>query len=360
MPLRAAFCKRKGRMQCLRYMLRLGFAATLALTTIGLALWGLGVRLNVPLPALSLGSRTVEIQAHHFTKGISAALTALPIIPSKELEGEKAGQIAILLVGRSGQGWIAGELTDTLMVLVIDLGRERTHLISIPRDLLVQIPGSQNEARINTLMHIAGARASDTDKGKILEDAVDLKKKVEEITGLSIPYIVVADIAPVETVVSALGGVQVNVEHPIDDPEFPTPGGGVERFTLDAGWRFLDGRAAGKYVRTRHDKDGDFSRMKRQQQVAEAIFTKARGLKLTEDFGEIIALLATIDDHVTTNISMREMKRLWEIRRFLDPANVQSFTLDFHEESVLFEGGTQRVTNEKKHRCKIYAHQKRA
>src|SRR3989344_6291344 len=107
-------------MQCLRYMLRVGCAATLALTTIGLALWGLGVRLNVPLPALSLGSRTVKIQAHTFTKGISAALTALPIIPSKELEGEKAGQIVILLSGRSGQGWVAGELTDTLLDFLLD------------------------------------------------------------------------------------------------------------------------------------------------------------------------------------------------------------------------------------------------
>ena len=275
-----------------------------------------------------LPGKAFSVQAQTFSTGIKLALGSLPLIPSEKLGGEGYGAVNILLVGRAGPGWIAGDLADSIIILQLKPNTAAL-FISIPRDLFVEAPGTRIAMRINTLATLGEQEARRTGKQNEAETRTALlRQKSEEISGLSFPYVVLVDVEAVEEIVTALGGVQVDVAKKIHDPAFPTPGGGIETFTIDEGWRVIDGRTAGKYVRTRHDAEGDFGRMRRQQQVIEAALAKARGLKLVNDFGKILELIAISEEHVAYNFSTRELKRLWELTRDFETANLRFLALD--------------------------------
>jgi len=274
-----------------------------------------------------LPEKTFEVRAHALSTSIKLVLSATPFVPSEKLKGEESGAVNILLVGRAGPGWIAGELADSIIVVCIRPSASAT-FVSIPRDLLIESPGAHTFMRINSLGTLGEQEAKRLGKKDAGTQTGFLRQKVEEIVGFTIPYAVVVDVEAVEEIVTALGGVQVQVEKKISDPSFPTPGGGIETFELDAGWRTLDGRTSGKYVRTRHDSEGDFGRMKRQQQVIEAAISKAQGLKMVNDFSKILELVVISEEHVAHNFSTRELKRLWELTHDFEPANLRFLALD--------------------------------
>jgi LCP family protein required for cell wall assembly len=149
-------------------------------------------------------------------------------------------------------------LSDTIIVAVFDEPSKALGLISIPRDLWVEIPG-HGEDRINTVMSVA-RRAG--------EDPLELLGRVVENTvGLPIAHAMAIDLGVFERAVDALGGVSVDVPCPIIDNfvDARDPSG-RRKLDLAAGSARLDGVTAAMYARSRHGRS-DFSRARRQQAI---------------------------------------------------------------------------------------------
>jgi len=127
-----------------------------------------------------IGKIDVEkTSATTFAQDIKSTLAT--VIPSqrKILDGESDGRINILLLGAAGKGKPGTNLTDTLMVMSINTKDKKIALLSLPRDLYVNIPGSQSYTKINSLYQYGLSNNVGVDS---------IKQTVQTITGIHINY----------------------------------------------------------------------------------------------------------------------------------------------------------------------------
>ena len=145
-------------------------------------------------------------------------------------------RINILLLGidRRGNkaGW--GYLTDTIIIVTVDLDNNTAGMLSIPRDLQVPIPGN-GEDRINTA-NVWGTNQKYPGGGPAL-----LKRTIEANFDIPIDYYIMVDFDGFEQIIDTLGGVDVNV--PKDVARHHVPGSetgdpyGYKTVHFDAGWQ---------------------------------------------------------------------------------------------------------------------------
>jgi len=149
-------------------------------------------------------------------------------------------------------------LADSLVVVVLDERSEHVGLISIPRDLYVDIPEGGTD-RVNTVYQVA--------KRTKREPLELMSRVVADTLKLPIEHALALDLGVFERAVDAVGGVDVSVPCPIRDNFVDMRAeGGRRMLDLDAGERHLDGLTAAMYVRSRHGRS-DFHRARRQQAV---------------------------------------------------------------------------------------------
>ncbi|HXF70755.1 MAG TPA: LCP family protein [Thermoflexus sp.] len=191
--------------------------------------------------------------------------------------------------------------TDTIMVVTIDPVGLSAGVLSIPRDLWVTIPGF-GENRINTA-HFLGDAYGYPGGGVALA-----QETVRYNLGIPIQYYVRVNFTAFERAIDLIGGIDLCVPEAIDDPRYPDARYGYEPFHIDAGCQHLDGRTALKYARTRATRGGDFDRMRRQQQVIQAVRERVLRLNLLPTLiARAPALWETLKDGVHTNLTLEEM-----------------------------------------------------
>lgn len=176
-------------------------------------------------------------------------------------------RFTVLLMGmdlRPGERGAAR--TDTLILVSLDPGTDRVGLLSIPRDLYVDIPGF-GIGRINTAYGIGEQRQPGGGPRLAMQT-------VQYNFGIRVNEYAVVNFSTFIRIVDLLGGIQVNVTQPISDPTYPDMHYGYDPFYLNAGPQILDGATALKYARSRHGSD-DIDRARRQQEVLFAIRDKA-------------------------------------------------------------------------------------
>lgn len=228
--------------------------------------------------------------------------------------------INILVLGRPGRGWPGQDLTDT--ILLLHLEKEKSALVSLPRDLLVKIPGQERLAKINSLYGLGGIET--------------LKDKTEEIAGLDIDRYLLVDLEVVKETINLIGGLNVFVPEDINDPYFPGRHYSYDPFLLKAGWRFLDGETALKYVRTRYTSpQGDFDRMARQQQILRLLKQKVLALNPLWDFLTYVKIFETLRDHIETDLTLTEMKDLWQAGKKIEADQIASLVIDKKETNLV-------------------------
>lgn len=225
----------------------------------------------------------------------------------------------ILVLGKSGENYIAPNLTDTIFAARIDGPTKKIKAISIPRDLAVKTDGGI--VKINSLYNI-GLSKSETNGFRLI------REKVEEITGMKINNFVVFDLASVEKIIDDIGGINVFVKEDINDTRFPTAYGGYETFRLEKGMRYLDGKTSLKFVRTRHSSGGDFDRMERQQEVLKALKGKLASLNPVWNFSKIWSIFRTVQKNLRTDLSLGDMKDLLSLAKKVDIETIETFSLD--------------------------------
>ncbi|MCC6175110.1 MAG: LCP family protein [Chloroflexi bacterium] len=153
--------------------------------------------------------------------------------------------------------------TDTIMIGQVDLRSSRLTLVSIPRDLVVTIPGYGAD-RINTA-YVYGELYHEPGGGIGL-----LKRTIERNFGVSIQHFGSIDFQCFRSTVDAVGGVMVDVPTQIVDSHYPTDDYGYQLVRFDPGPQTMDGERALQYARTRY-ADNDFHRMQRQQLIVAAL-----------------------------------------------------------------------------------------
>jgi LCP family protein required for cell wall assembly len=153
--------------------------------------------------------------------------------------------------------------TDTIMIGRVDLRTPKVNLISIPRDLLVDIPGYGKD-RINAA-YVYGEQYKEPGGGIGM-----LQRTIEKNFGITVDHFGLVDFQCFRTAVDSVGGVTVNVPRAILDPKYPTEDYGTKIVRFEPGLQLMDGERALEYARTR-SADNDFQRIQRQQMIISAM-----------------------------------------------------------------------------------------
>lgn len=197
-------------------------------------------------------------------------------------------RLNILLLGADGGR------SDTMMVLSIDLASQNMKMLSIPRDTYYHIEGYDNFAqrKINAVYG----------HGKGKGGAEGVRKAIEELTQLDIPYYVEVNYDGVKEIVDLIDGVEFEVPADMnyDDPTAKPP----LHIHLKKGLQVLDGDKAMQFLRWRKNNGsegtGDLDRIKRQQAFMVAAAKKAFGLK-------ILMVMKAASENLETDLSTQEM-----------------------------------------------------
>ena len=270
-------------------------------------------------------SKTIQMPSHDQTatstlQQVQSLATSLITATPSPLKGEADGRINILLLGRAGEHHPGHDLTDTIMMMSIDTTTKKIALLSLPRDLYVQIPDTHSFTKINAVYQYGLSQ----DRGTEF-----IEKTVEKITGQPIQYSFIIDFDGFEKVIEALGGINVEVMRDIYDPRYPGPNYSYETFEIKKGWQTLDGPTALKYVRERHnDPEGDFGRAKRQQQVIQAVKSKAFSLKTFVDVFSLNDLLTILGASVKTTIAGEDIPGFIALSKQVDTNNIGNVVVD--------------------------------
>ncbi|KKP80225.1 MAG: hypothetical protein UR78_C0002G0011 [Candidatus Moranbacteria bacterium GW2011_GWF2_35_39] len=258
------------------------------------------------------------------------------VSPGKiNLQGMDQGRINVLLLGIAGQGKPGRNLTDTIMIASFNTKTGQTALLSIPRDLFVEVPENNYTTKINTVYEY-GLQTFPSDEENSMEP---IKKVIENITSLDINYWVVMNFDGFQKAVDAIGGINITNEYDIFDPRYPGPNYSYETFELKKGFHHLDGATALKYARMRHnDPKSDFGRAKRQQQVMQAIKNKIFSTGTLLNPVAINQLLNTLGENVKTNIASSEFADFVALIKNLDTNNINNVVLDAWKKDSLLRG----------------------
>lgn len=258
------------------------------------------------------------------------------------LYGEDRDQINFLFLGVGGEDHPSGKyLTDTIILMTLVPSTKKAAIISIPRDFLVRAPAAghgapdqKNFTKINALF--VSRIASDPPYHFPGPMGVQhVKTAVQDIAGIPIDYFLVLDLNAVEKIVDTLGGINVRKTGNLEDKKFPDKNYGYETYRIEEGWRYLSGKEAVKYIRTRHTAGGDFDRMRRQQEVALAIKKKAAGLKSFTGLPKLLSLYNTLKTHYASDLSLEEMMRLAKLTEGISNDAIVFETLTGEKDGLL-------------------------
>ena len=249
-----------------------------------------------------------------------------PILSSDALHRwDGKNRVSILLLGIDQRCEEDGPThTDSMMVLTIDPVGLSAAVLSLPRDLWVEIPDFGVD-RINQANYY-GEVYEYPGGGQAL--AV---QTVETLLGVPIDYYVAVNFDAFVEVVDLVGGIDIDVPEAIDDPSYPDRCYGYDPFSIEAGEQHLDGEAALKYARTRATFGGDVDRAGRQQAVILAVREQIFALNsLPQLITQAPQLWQTSQENVRTNMTLNEAIQLALLAQDIPRDSIRTAVLDYN------------------------------
>ncbi|MFI9644268.1 LCP family protein [Micromonospora sp. NPDC051925] len=226
--------------------------------------------------------------------------------PPKAPEAKDARNLLVLGSDSRDPENTGGSRSDTIILAHIPKGGASAQLVSIPRDTWLHVPASKNgrhgnrDAKINAAFAWGGVPL--------------LVQTVEKFTGVRIDHVLMVDFAGFKEIVDALDGVQIDVERSFTSTHSLNANG---RREFVKGPQTMDGAAALDYARERYAfPDGDFARIRHQQQLIRAVLDRAAsGGLLTnparlDDFLRATADAVTVDETLSIVDLATEMRHL--------------------------------------------------
>lgn len=184
---------------------------------------------------------------------------------------------------------------DSILVAFFDDESGHVGVVSIPRDLLVDVP-DHGPARINATLRIAMRQERDP--------LQVMRERVEEVLDAPVDHVLVGDLEAFEQSIDGLGGIVVDVPCTIrDNFRDSRVEGGRRLLDVDAGERRMDGVTAAMYVRSRHGRS-DWDRARRQQAVLAGLRSRLREIGPT---GWLPVVGQTLEAGVFTTMSRLEL-----------------------------------------------------
>jgi LCP family protein required for cell wall assembly len=227
-------------------------------------------------------------------------------------------EVTIMLLGVDRRPGGGDQNADVIILARVDLISQKVAAVSIPRDLLVDIPGI-GEDKINSAYNY-GIEANPDSR---VSGAAKMRDTVESVFGVPIDGYILVDFNGFTEVIDAMGGVTVNVPSEIIDEEYPTEDFGTEVVRFSPGIQQMNGDRALKYVRTRH-QDSDDGRRERQLQILRALFDKAKSFgSISNGFNVISALGGSVQ----TSFFLEQQLTLAQIGYAMDDTDIQLLTL---------------------------------
>ncbi|MFF2654741.1 LCP family protein [Streptomyces sp. NPDC058045] len=224
---------------------------------------------------LVAGSVTAYALYKHFDNN----LTSVDVGTGGKDAFEPGKPIDILLIGtdkRTGKGnggyGDKGSVghADTNVLLHIAADRSNATALSIPRDLVTDVPDCTVKQSDGSDKVVPGTQKArfNTSLGQSERNPGCTMNTVKAITGVMPDHFMMADFNAVKTLTSAVGGVEVCVAKDVDDPD--------SHLKLSAGKHTVKGEQALAFVRTRHSfgNQGDLDRIKVQQQFLGSLVRK--------------------------------------------------------------------------------------
>ena len=186
--------------------------------------------------------------------------------------------------------------SDSIMLVRIDPQKKKATLVSIPRDLRVDM-GEYGTQKINAAYALGGPTLA--------------VKTVQKLSGIKISHYAEVDMDGMEKVVDAVGGVTVNLGVAVKDPKYT-------KLDLPAGKVKLNGKKAALLCRARHAYDsygaGDFYRAANQRAVIAAVAKKV----LSSDVTTMTKTVTAMADMVHTDMSATDIVSLASDMRGMD------------------------------------------
>ena len=252
---------------------------------------------------------------------------------------ETNGRVNILLVGYSADdpNHQGAQLTDSIMIVSVNPKTKTGSLISVPRDLWVNVPGF-GYSKINAAYEYGNSegfkRAGYFPGGMGL-----LEEVITKDLGVKFNYYALVNYAAIRDGVNAVGGITVNINSSdprgIYDPNtnIKLPNGNVN----------LNGQMALNLARTRGDGPGaygipnsDFTRTQYQQK--ELIALKDKAAKLSNIFNPltVVRLEQAVGNNVVTNLKLGQMEALYKDANGISNNSIKQITLnDYNGQSLL-------------------------
>lgn len=246
---------------------------------------------------------TAGIEREKFFQTIEIGLSTTP--------QQTDGRVNILLLGTDELENRADSviLTDTLLLVSLDLDDNTAYTLPLPRDLWSE----EYQTKINALYHYGAERSPESPENFPQE-------VISEMIGLPIHHTLVLKLSDVSEIIDMLDGIDVAVENGFTDEQFPRSDVDIttvtdpkllyETVTFVDGQQHMDGQTALKYIRSRHsegDEGTDNARSQRQQQVVSALITKLTSREILLNPTQLGHLYAFYLKNYDRNLSMTQV-----------------------------------------------------
>lgn len=243
--------------------------------------------------------------------------------------------INVLLIGtdkRSGEGNEGyGDKdspghADTTFILHVSKDRSNATALSIPRDLITDIPDCPTQQEDGTETVIPGRQGTKFNEslGQSERTPSCTMRTVTELTGIKMDHFMVADFNAVKTLTTAVGGVEVCLAKDIDDPD--------SHLKLSKGTHTIEGEEALAFVRTRHSVGfgGDLSRIEIQQQFLSSLMRKLSSNDTLTSPTKMFSLAEAGTKALTVDSTLADISKLRDLGMELgklDPKNLTFATI---------------------------------
>ncbi|MFD5001157.1 LCP family protein [Streptomyces buecherae] len=241
------------------------------------------------------------------------------------------GPVNILVIGtdtRSGKGnGNYGDKdsvghADTTILFHVSEDRSNATALSIPRDLITDVPDCTVKQEDGSRKTIPGERQVrfNSSLGQDGRDPGCTWNTVEKLTGLEVDHFMMADFNAVKTLSSAVGGVEVCLARDIDDPK--------SKLKLSAGRHRIQGEDALAFVRTRHGVgfESDLDRIKLQQQFLSSMIREMKSGGTFSNPKKMWKLSNAATDALTVDTGIGSVKKLMDLGKDLSKVDIKNIT----------------------------------
>ena len=233
-------------------------------------------------------------------------------------------RINFLLMGIGGAGHDGALLTDTMLVVSINLSTKEIALLSIPRDLFVKIPDNGWQ-RIN---HANAYGELNNYKGG---GSALAAKTVGETFGIPINYWARIDFSGFVKIIDNIEGIDIMVDRTFTDSKYPDKNHETRTIHFDSGFKHMDGQTALIFARSRHGDNwegSDFARSIRQQKIILAVKNKILNWKTFINPNRIYSLYNNAQANTQTNIEAWQLPQIINLFKNLNSDKIERYILD--------------------------------